>query len=46
MLMYLKSWNVALTGMLCCMAFFQSLIRFDLKSRFSLVVMLLLKVPE
>lgn len=39
MLMYLNSWKVASIGTRCCMPLRQSFIRFDLKSRFSLVVM-------
>ena len=39
MLMYLNNWNVASMGMRCCMPLRQSLMRFDLKSWSSFVVM-------
>ena len=41
MLIYLNSWNVASMGTRCCIPLRQSFTRFDLKSRFSFVVMLL-----
>ena len=46
MFKYLKSENVADIGTVCCIAFFQSFIKFDLNNKSCFVVIELRNIPE